>query len=250
VTQDTKHRGGYVQQVRENTRQYIDSLLGEIEQLQDRVSTVERERNYLQEKLDQASNEIVKKKTERDELSCELKKEREQNAEHHAMIEEQNNNLANLYVASYGLHGTLSTHDILCTIKEIVTNLVGSEELAIFELSDQDNELKLIDSIGVDTDALQTISSDQGFIGHAMQTGRPCVPNHEPEIEGLPHEEKLTACIPLMVSDVAHGAIAIFGLLQQKTELADLDFELFDLLGTQAANALYTAQLHERFSEN
>ncbi len=250
MTKDSRNRGGYVQQVRENTRQYIDSLLGEIEQLQDRVSTVERERDYLHEKLDQASSEIVKKKTERDELSCELEKEREQNAEHHAMIEEQNNNLANLYVASYGLHGNLATHDILCTIKEIVTNLVGSEELAIFELCDEDNELKLIDSIGVDTDELRTLSLGQGFIGHAMKTGMPCVPNQEPGIKALPHEEKLTACIPLMVSDVARGAIAIFGLLQQKTELADLDFELFDLLGSQAANALYTAQLHERFSEN
>jgi hypothetical protein len=247
VTKDTKNRGGYVQQVRENTRQYIDSLLGEIEQLQDRTATVERERDFLQEKLDQASNEIVQKKTERDELSVELEKERERNAEHHAMIEEQNNNLANLYVASYGLHGTLATNDILCAIKEIVTNLVGSEELAIFELCEQDNELKLIDSIGVDTDALRTLSLDKGLIGHAMQTGKPCVSNQEPDIEALPHEEKLTACIPLMVSDVARGAIAIFGLLQQKTELADLDFELFDLLGSQAANALYTAQLHEQF---
>jgi hypothetical protein len=249
VTKDNSNRGGYVQQVRENTRQYIDSLLGEIEQLRDRTATVERERDFLQEKLDQASNEIVQKKTERDELSIELEKEREQNAEHHAMIEEQNNNLANLYVASYGLHGTLATHDILCTIKEIVTNLVGSEELAIFQLSEEGNELELIDSIGVDTEALSNLSIDKGLIGHAMQTGIPCVSSQEPDVEALSHEEKLTACIPLMVSDVPRGAIAIFGLLQQKTELADLDFELFDLVGSQAANALYTAQLHERFSE-
>ncbi len=250
MTKDQKHHGGYVQQVRENTRQYIDSLLGEIEQLQDRASTVERERDFLQEKLDRASTEIVQKKTERDELSLALEKERQSNAEHHALIEEQNNNLANLYVASYGLHGTLSTHDILCTIKEIVTNLVGSEELAIFELCEKKNELVLIDSIGIDTEALATLSAEAGFIGHAISTGAPCVPSQEPDTQGLPHEEKLTACIPLMVSDVPRGAIAIFGLLQQKTALADLDFELFDLLGSQAANALYTAQLHERFSKS
>jgi GAF domain-containing protein len=185
-----------------------------------------------------------------DELSVELEKERQRNAEHHAMIEEQNNNLANLYVASYGLHGTLATEDVLCTIKEIVTNLVGSEELAIFERCEETDELKLLDSVGIDKEALGTLSIEGGFIGHAIKTGQPCVADHEPQVEGLPHEQKLTACIPLMVSDVARGAIAIFGLLQQKTELADLDFELFDLLGSQAANALYTAQLHERFGKN
>jgi len=38
--------------------------------------------------------------------------------------------------------------------------------------------------------------------------------------------------------------IALFTLLAHKPGLADVDRELFELLGTQAATALYCADLH------
>ena len=40
--------------------------------------------------------------------------------------------------------------------------------------------------------------------------------------------------------------IAIFGLLPQKGGIEDLDRELFDLLATQAAFALYCTGLHAK----
>jgi GAF domain-containing protein len=50
----------------------------------------------------------------------------------------------------------------------------------------------------------------------------------------------LTACIPLVLDGHVIGAIAVFRLLDQKeSKLAPLDFELFDLLATHAASALY-----------
>ena len=50
----------------------------------------------------------------------------------------------------------------------------------------------------------------------------------------------LTACVPLVLDSNVIGAIAVFRLLDQKEKtLTPLDFELFDLLATHAASALY-----------
>jgi hypothetical protein len=41
------------------------------------------------------------------------------------------------------------------------------------------------------------------------------------------------------------GAIALFRLLPQKPALEDVDHELFELLATHAATALYCTRLHQ-----
>ena len=45
------------------------------------------------------------------------------------------------------------------------------------------------------------------------------------------------------------GALAIFGLLPQKSGLADSDYELFELLATQGAAALHNSGLHSSCAE-
>ena len=53
-----------------------------------------------------------------------------------AEVEQLNSNLANLYVASYRLHGSLARADVLSTLQEIVINIIGSEKFAVFEWDD------------------------------------------------------------------------------------------------------------------
>jgi GAF domain-containing protein len=53
----------------------------------------------------------------------------------------------------------------------------------------------------------------------------------------------MTACVPLVVDGRVTGAVAIFRLLEHKRGLEDVDSELFSLLGTQAATALYCTRL-------
>jgi hypothetical protein len=55
--------------------------------------------------------------------------------------------------------------------------------------------------------------------------------------------------VPLRLGESTTGAIAIFRLLPQKPGLEPLDYELFDLLGTHAAAALYCTGLHARMAE-
>ena len=63
-------------------------------------------------------------------------------------VEQQNTNLANLYVATYQLHGTLDRDRVLGAIKELIINLIGSEELGIWEING--DALTLLDSFGID----------------------------------------------------------------------------------------------------
>jgi hypothetical protein len=52
--------------------------------------------------------------------------------------------------------------------------------------------------------------------------------------------------VPLKLEGKVMGVIAIFRLLPQKGGIEDLDRELFDLLATQAAFALYCTGLHAK----
>jgi hypothetical protein len=167
-------------------------------------------------------------------------------AERFAALEEQNNNLANLYVASYRLHGTLERREVLAAVQEILANLVGSEETAIFERNDATCSLELAASNGIEPGPLRTVPLGRGVIGRVAQTGLPFLSEREEAAARAAGEEHLSACIPLLLDGLVVGAIAVFRLLPQKPRLGELDQEIFDLLASQAATAIYCTALHAR----
>ena len=48
-------------------------------------------------------------------------------------LEQLSTNLASLYVATHRIHSSLERADVLVAIEEVIVNLIGAEELAIFE---------------------------------------------------------------------------------------------------------------------
>jgi nitrate/nitrite-specific signal transduction histidine kinase len=195
-------------------------------------------REYVQSLLDE-NNRLH-------ELLSEIQEDRRRASARYVEVEQQNTNLANLYVASYQLHGTLDRRRVLDSIQEIVINLIGSEELAIWELNAEREELTLAASFGIDSATWGAIplDSQSGVIGLAAVTGERFVAGQSP-IEPTGNEKGLTACIPLKLDDRVVGAIGIFKLLAQKEGLEPVDFELFDLLASHAATALYCTRLAE-----
>jgi len=178
------------------------------------------------------------------ELLSEIQEESRRASERYVEVEQQNTNLANLYVASYQLHGTLDRGRVLASIQEIIINLIGSEELAIWELDDEREALTLAASFGVDEARWHTIAldSEAGVIGLVTVTGERFIAGQSP-LQPTAHEAGLTACIPLKLDDRVIGAIGIFSLLAQKEALQPVDFEMFDLLASHAATALYCTRL-------
>jgi hypothetical protein len=228
-------------------------LLSENEKLRVLVASLESEKTQLkeeklllQERLLMAREELDRIRSEEVSLQRKLaniETEHRQFSEQYEKVEVQNSNLANLYVASYRLHGTLDRQEVLGIIQEIIVNLVGSEEMGVFELNTKGKALSLVASLGIDPAHYQSIPLGSGPIGRVALTGEPYVAGHAGSTGGSP-EETLTACIPLKLNDKVTGAIAVFRLLPQKDGLETLDHELFDLLATHAAMALYCTGLH------
>ena len=135
---------------------------------------------------------------------------------------------------------------MLGIIQEIIINLIGCEELGIFEVGSNGSTMSLVASFGIDPAGYQTVSLGSGLIGRAALTGETYLASqkHKSGTRGSPEETDLTACIPLKLDGKVTGAIALFRLLPQKPCLETLDHELFDLLATHAAMALYCTRLH------
>jgi hypothetical protein len=155
-------------------------------------------------------------------------------------VEQQNTHLVYLQVAVAQLYATSDRDTALAAIRDIVINLIGSEELAIWGFDERGGALPLLDSFGLDRDAWSRVPLERGVIGCAAITGERFVAGRSPAMPVMPAngETNLTACIPLKLGQRVIGAIGIFGLLPQKGGLGPLDFELFELLASQGAEAL------------
>ena len=238
----------YVQRVRDHTRQYVHGLLAERESLRGLVTALEENNRALEMQVQALRMELEHYHNARVRMEEQLKQSEQHNqrfSDEFLQIEQQNNNLANLYVASFRLHGTVDKKELLLAIQEIVANLIGSEELGVYEMVAGGRTLTLVHSFGINADRLQRVTVGAGKIGAAVAQGKVYV-REGPAGAGEEPDDSLTACIPLKLDDEVVGAIAIFRLLQQKASLEAVDLELFDLLATHAATALYAANLKLR----
>jgi regulator of replication initiation timing len=250
---DREGRSDYVFRVREQTRQHLQNLLSENEKLRRSTAALESERNRLlaekmtlQEKLLSLREEFDNFQREQADLRRRLAETEAENRQFSLQsleIEQQNNNLANLYVASYQLHGTLDHGEVVAAIQEIVINLIGCEEFGIYEVDDEGRALRLAGSFGIDPAVYATVPLGSGLIGRAAATGARYLLGNPPGTPA-PREVHLTACIPLKLGEKVLGALAIFRLLAHKRGLEPVDHELIDLLATHAATALYVSRLH------
>jgi putative methionine-R-sulfoxide reductase with GAF domain len=270
----------YVRKVQEDTQSFAQELIAEVERLKVLLASLESEKETL---LGQSrdieeivrTNDILRAqavgleselarlraqtnlmRTESDrhrqeEASLQaqierVRKETEEYTARYAAVEQQNSNLANLYVASYRLHGTLDRQEVVAAVQEIIANLIGSEEAALYEVDPETQQLQLLAALGLDREDCPPIPVGSGLIGLTARTGEILVvdPAQPSGATGL--ESRLTACVPLKLEGKVMGVIAIFRLLPQKGGIEDLDRELFDLLATQAAFALYCTGLHAK----
>ncbi len=274
MNEDDRGHGSYVRRVLDGNQRYAQELLEKNNELRALVARLEVEKQHLQrqvvsleesasrvrqleEKLYAAERECASLRDvvaahgrDQERLQVLLRQVDEENrrySEEFSQLQTQANNLANLYVASYRLHGTLDRRQLIEAILEIVANLIGSEEMAVFELDRGRQELVLLHANGIDGAPYRRLSLDHGVIGAAVRCGSPVVVDSA-ACRAI-GEETLSAVIPLRQVDEVNGAIAIFRLLPQKAQFAELDRELFDLLATQARTALHCSALQASLQE-
>ncbi|HEY3351872.1 MAG TPA: GAF domain-containing protein [Polyangia bacterium] len=156
-------------------------------------------------------------------------------------IERENNDLANLYIASSQLNAALAPADILATAVEIVLNFVGGKVFAVL-WADDDGRLGALAAEGLDPDEAPPLAPDRGLAGEALRTGTAAYAERELRPHTFDPERPLV-CVPLRLGAETVGALVIWAFLPQKEAFANVDHELFKLLGAQVAPALKAARL-------
>jgi GAF domain-containing protein len=152
-----------------------------------------------------------------------------------AASEQQVGRLMSLYVAAYRLHLTLDPAEVVETISDIATNLLGCEQFALL-LLDPDGEPKVAAARGLDADGDELPIADDPAVGATLADGQLRFGRDE---NGGP-----IAVVPLAVQGMVVGALVLIRLFAHRPALEPEDRELLDLLAAHAASALFAARAY------
>ncbi len=228
---------------------FTKEILAENERLRFRIASLEAEvdvgRRHGKEVDGDAlvaalRRQITKLEAERTRLLSSFQEVEDLNRDYmqrYAEIEAEHNNLANLYIASYQLHSTLSFREVVQVVSEIVINLVGVAAFTLYIFDAESEKLEPLVAEGHDVSERSAISLTDSVIGKAASTKERYIGDGD---------DNPLAVIPLATVESLVGAIAIERLLVQKDGLSPVDHELFNLLGVHAATALASALLREQ----
>jgi hypothetical protein len=159
-------------------------------------------------------------------------------------IERENNNLANLYVASFQLHSTMELRELTQIILEILLNFVGAKTFAIQLVDEEHGKLRTLAAEGVDRAKVPEGAVEEGRVGEVVKSGHHYIDGERLRTRvDVAHLDRPVIVVPLKIRDRVVGVVIIWDLLSQKTALADVDYELFNLLAAHAASALQGAWL-------
>jgi putative methionine-R-sulfoxide reductase with GAF domain len=241
-------RERFMQNFRQGTR-VTDDFIRDYHRLLDRLQALEEENADLRSRVatDDAMRELLRKieelESEKDDLASRFTRAEAATSVFTARVQEvetEVSNLANLYVASNQIHSSLSPRGVTRRIKEVLAQLVGAERYSMYLVNPDGTELVPIASEGVPGSELVPVPVAGSVLGSVLTSGRSETSEGDPSRGGVEHP---AAVIPLLVDDRVVGVIAIFSTLAQKTSFDAVDYELFKLLGAQAAAALVSASL-------
>lgn len=220
---------------------FSEELLAENERLRFRVATLEaqvgegggRAHAEIEQTVAELRRRVADLEAEKARLLETFKEVERVNRDYqtrYAEIEEEHNNLANLYIASYQLHSTLSFREVLQIIAEIVINLVGVHRFGLYLLDGKSGMLHPVFAEGQEPGDLPVIKVGEGPVGEAAQARRTVIAD---DATATPR-----AIVPLTTLENLVGVIVVDELLVQKEAFSRVDHELFMLLAAHAATAL------------
>ena len=201
----------------------------------------------LGQRLQSLENECSKLRTEQDDALRrigELEQENLDFANQLVQVEDVNNNLTNLYIASSRLHSTLDREETLEIIKEVVINFVGAEKFAVFLFDKATDQLHFETGEGFDeNESFFDIALGEGVIGTTAAN----MENYFYAGSISDGSDDLLApivAIPLIIHGKMIGLLAVYRLFIQKEQLESIDYQLFSMLGEHAASALFSSTLY------
>lgn len=210
----------------------------------DTTTEVSRETRRLEAELARALEQLEQARGEGERLSqrlADLEADHTRICDQYVEAMEQSGNLVQQAATLQQIHGAPTREALLQALQEIVINVLGSEELAIFDV--EGGALELARAFGVDAEGLGSVRLGQGILGRVAQSGTRWLAGRG----DLPEKDAgLTVCLPLLDSGQVVGLLAIWRLLGHKLELTPADVEILDLLELHAGRAMHLKQLSAR----
>jgi transcriptional regulator with GAF, ATPase, and Fis domain len=215
----------------------------ELSRLRRQVAALEEENVRLNQEISEMQDTLGKQMAALHERLQKAESENREFASACVQVQQQNEVINNLYVASHRLHATLDPDEVMKIIQEILIELVGAEEFGILLLDPKKGRLQLVAGEGAAQRLpAASLPAGEGILGEVAASGEPFFfqPDNGDE-RGLPLPQ---AAIPLNFNGSAVGVIAIFKLLNQKAGFSAIDYQLLQLVAAHAATALVSARLH------
>ena len=243
-----KERESFVRQFIRRGVELTEELLAENQALRERVAKAEDDNARLRTQVasDDAIRDLLKKidelENEKGRLlhrSTSLERDRREDEHRVERVEAELSDLANLYIASYQLHASLSLRRVVRHLKDTIGQLVGAYAFVIYVIDPADKRVVPLGWEELEENEVHPLPLGEGPVGDACLTGIPRI--RENLREGS--LEDPIAIIPLMVGERPIGAISIARMLEQKKGWASVDRELFKLVGAHGGTALIAANL-------
>lgn len=234
---------------------FIEELLNENEKLRMHVmhmeSKLRREETEIPTTQDTGElQEIIEKlRQEHEDLRKrydEILAETHRHKTRYETIEEENEKLANLFVASYQLHSTMDLDEAVQIVTEILLNFVGAGRFAL--LMREGEMLEPVASYGITIERISPVSIKEEWVKRMVTPGKPYVASEKLRPNKVNESEPM-ACLPLSIDGMITGALVIYSFLQQKVSVSPIDMELFNLLSEHTAVVLEGARLFKESSK-
>ena len=234
--------------------QFTDEMLRDNERLRAQLRDLEQENMQLRTQLasSAAIQDLLRKveELERDKqrLLSSIS-EAEANSSRvfgrQSEMEEELHMLANLYVASYQLHSTLSLRRVFGHLRELLAQLIGARAHAIYLHDPTKDALFAVASDGAQATPKVTVLQTRIETDAVLLTiERVFLTGVAVFKDGPDSDSPVAACVPMRFDDRVVGVIVVYTLLEQKPGLFPVDYELFKMLGAHAATALMGALLY------
>lgn len=246
-----KERDAFVRSFLKKGVEYTELLLRENRELREELEQMRGENARLRSHIasDDAIRDLLRtvERLEADrrgllERSKSLERTEHEYETRQAQIEQEMNDLANLYVASFQLHGSLSVRRVVRHLQDMMGQLVGAYAFVIYLIDDEARQAVPIAHEMIDPSEVRAFDLGEGPVGEACMTGLRRVREHD--LQRADRSDPV-AIIPLMADGKPVGVVEIITALEQKQAWVSVDHELFELLAAHAGAALIAANLYD-----
>jgi hypothetical protein len=142
-----------------------------------------------------------------------------------------------LEAAQKRLRESVSQAETFDAIREIVTNLLGCEEIGLFQVGEGSNGL--LWSFGIDPQGLSTLDPFEESALQSVMRGEFHVVEVVGEGHGEPVRQPLRAFVPIRWNGRTVAVLVMLKLLPQKVGFDEADIKLVELLSDETGRALF-----------